>query len=78
MQKIPVTLNSDHNNIIGYLHLDDTISLDMVLEREVSWSYRRDKNELLMMTLVPKPKVVIENSCGGAVPSHPQIIQELE
>lgn len=65
MRKIPVTKSGDHSKIIGWLHLDDTISDAEVSNTYVSWGVNIRDNKLIEMALIPKLRLKIENNPPG-------------
>lgn len=67
MRTIPVTVNSNHEKVVGWLHLDDTISDEEVVNASISWAIDRRDKKLLEITLIPNPgipKDLIQNVPG--------------
>lgn len=58
LRKIPITLKNDHEKVIGYMMLDDTVSDEELIDSSVSWAYFPSTKQIMEATFIPHPKAV--------------------
>lgn len=52
MRKIPVTINSDFNTIVGFLELNDNITDEQLMDMYVSWMWVPERKRVMLVSLV--------------------------
>lgn len=57
MRKIPVVINGDQNQIVGFLELDATLSDEQIRDMYVSWLWLPERKRVISMSLVPMQSV---------------------